>query len=297
MNDHMLTISNTHSSGTLGSALYATGSSPTAPTIYGYHAGDGHAIYGRTAGAYPAMEGRHSGSGIGIWAATESTDTQSGFGIVGFKSGYSTADLGGYYTSGFGVFGWAQAGSSQHAIHGRNSSSSGGWAGYFESTGGADGVYITTPSGKVGLNVINGSKNAVVRTDDGSRLLYAEESTEVWFADYGFGQLENGQTTIAIDPVFAQTVNLEEPYHVFVQIYGDAEVYVSERTAQGFEVHLREGDANVEFSYRIVAKRLGFEKTRLERAPWADNDPNLYPEKRGSAEAAGQGQGAAGGQP
>jgi hypothetical protein len=29
-----------------------------------------------------------------------------------------------------------------------------------------------------------------------------------------------------------------------------------------------------------MAKRLGYEDTRLERATWADNDPNLYPEKR-----------------
>jgi hypothetical protein len=27
----------------------------------------------------------------------------------------------------------------------------------------------------------------------------------------------------------------------------------------------------VEFSYRVVAKRRGFETQRLERAPWADN--------------------------
>jgi hypothetical protein len=55
-------------------------------------------------------------------------------------------------------------------------------------------------------------------------------------------------------------------------------VYVSNRTSTQFEVHLREGEPNVEFSYRIVAKRLGYEDDRLERAPWADTDPNLYPE-------------------
>ena len=30
-------------------------------------------------------------------------------------------------------------------------------------------------------------------------------------------------------------------------------------------------DPNAEFSYRIVAKRLGFEDKRLEPAPWVDN--------------------------
>jgi hypothetical protein len=134
--------------------------------------------------------------------------------------------------------------------------------------------------GKVGLSVAGGSKNAVVRTADGSRLLYSEESSEVWFSDYGFGQLEDGVAVVPIDPVFAQTVNLAEPYHVFVQVYGVAEVYVTNRTPTQFEVQLLAGDAAAEFSYRLVAKRLGYEDARLERAPWADNDPNLYPEKQ-----------------
>jgi hypothetical protein len=35
-------------------------------------------------------------------------------------------------------------------------------------------------------------------------------------------------------------------------------------------VALKDGDPNAEFSYRVVAKRLGFEEKRLEPAPWAD---------------------------
>jgi len=135
------------------------------------------------------------------------------------------------------------------------------------------------PAGKAGLTVANGSKPAVVPTADGARLLYAEEATEVWFADYGFGELQDGAAVMPIDPIFAQTVNLDEPYYVFVQVYGDASVYVSECMPGQFEVRLREGDGNAVFSYRLVARRLGYEGQRLERAPWADDDPNLYPEK------------------
>jgi hypothetical protein len=138
-----------------------------------------------------------------------------------------------------------------------------------------NGVSISTPVGKTGLTVSGGTKNAQVATDDGDRLLYTEEATEVWFTDSGFGQLEDGTAIINVDPIYAQTVNLEEAYHVFVQVYGDAEVYVSNRTPTQFEVHLRDGDANVEFSYRIVAKRLGYEDDRLEPAPGANSDPNL----------------------
>lgn len=149
-----------------------------------------------------------------------------------------------------------------------------GWAGMFSGVG--NGVRVSVPAGKVGLEVLGGTKNAVVHTEDGARLLYTEESAEVWFTDYGFGQLKDGAIVIPVDPIFAQTVNLEEPYHVFVQVYGDAEVYVTNRTATGFEVRLRDGDPAVEFSYRIVGKRLGYEDVRLERAPW-DDDLTLNP--------------------
>jgi len=36
-------------------------------------------------------------------------------------------------------------------------------------------------------------------------------------------------------------------------------------------------EPDVEFSYRLVAKRLDYEDHRLERAPWADSDPNVNP--------------------
>lgn len=44
-----------------------------------------------------------------------------------------------------------------------------------------------------------------------------------------------------------------------------------------------------ESSYRIVALRLGHEDARMERAPWADYDPNLYPEKANATSTMQQG--------
>lgn len=261
-----------------------------------------NAVFAYTHSPHAAVAGENygtSGDRIGVYGYTNST---SGYGVTGFQTGYSTADHtspynwykpGGFFgglngvigvtkqTNGVGVLGWDKSGGK--GIFGVTDSSS-GWAGYFYTTQG-NGVYISAPAAKTGLNVAGGSKNAVVRTNDGSRLLYTEESTEVWFTDYGFGKLQNGAAVVAIDPVFAQTVNLNEPYHVFVQAYGNASLYVTNRTATGFEVRLHDGDPNVEFSYRIVARRLGYEDQRLERAPWADNDPNLYPEKRTAWEA------------
>jgi len=147
----------------------------------------------------------------------------------------------------------------------------GGFAGVFLATTTIGrGVLIQTQGG-AGLQVVGGSKNAVVHTPSGAKALYTEESSEVWFTDYGFGTLEHGRARILFDPSFAQTINPAEPYHVFLQSYGDAELYVQERTPLGFDVALRGGDPKAEFSYRIVAKRLGFEGKRLERAPWADH--------------------------
>ena len=145
-----------------------------------------------------------------------------------------------------------------------------GWAGEFRANGvGSRGVLITT-QGAVGLQVVGGSKNAVVGTSSGARALYTEESSEVWFTDYGFGQLENGRARIAMDRTFGETVNLEGEYHVFVQSYGDAHIVVRSRTHLGFEVVRRGAGEDARFSFRIVARRRGFERDRLERAPWAD---------------------------
>jgi hypothetical protein len=201
-----------------------------------------------------------------------------GGGVYGYASASSGQAYGAMGVSesrgGIGALGYASAGSgTTYAIYGETRSPD-GWAGGFFSDHG-HGVYVSVPSGNPGYLVDGGTKNAVVATDDGARLLYVEEATEVWFADYGFATLQDGVAVVDIDPIFAQTVNLEEPYTVFVQVYGDAVVYVSELSAELFEVRLREGDPEVSFSYRLVAKRLGYEGQRLERAPWADADPNL----------------------
>ena len=156
------------------------------------------------------------------------------------------------------------------------SKSGAGFVSEFRNTNAAgSGVRITTPAGTVGLQVVGGTKNAVVGTSTGARALHAEEATEVWFTDYGFGRLVNGSVVIRIDPTFSETVRLDQAYHVFLQTYGPADLYVVRRSSRSFEVRARSGAADAEFSYRIVGKRRGFEDRRLDRAPWADSDPNL----------------------
>ena len=113
----------------------------------------------------------------------------------------------------------------------------------------------------------NGSVKGSVKVDNGSRnvALYAMQSPENWFEDAGSGQLSNGSARIELDSIFAQTVNAGVEYHVFLTPKGDSEgLYVSKETPQGFEVHeQRGGHSNIAFDYRIMAKRMGYEKVRL----------------------------------
>ena len=112
-----------------------------------------------------------------------------------------------------------------------------------------------------------GFKSALVETaDHGQRLLYAMESPEVWFEDFGAASLVNGKAIVPIEPIFAETVNLEMDYHVFLTPLGDCKgLYVAAKTPTSFEVReLGGGTASIGFDYRIAARRRGYENTRLE---------------------------------
>jgi hypothetical protein len=223
------------------------------------------ALYAQTYGTGMAVNGVAQGQGnAGVFENKSATNTKPALYVNTQGAGWA------------GVFTAPNPGSKGVDIHSNSSivtlaaeNSGTGFAAKFFGYGSAKGVYIQTQGG-AGLQVVGGSKNAVVHTPSGAKALYTEESTEVWFTDYGFGRLANGRTRVLLDPSFAQTINPDEPYHVFLQARGRAELYVGETTPLGFEVVLKDGDPSAEFSYRIVAKRLGFEGKRLEAAPWAD---------------------------
>lgn len=120
----------------------------------------------------------------------------------------------------------------------------------------------------------NGTKSSVVQIDEVQRRFYAMESPEVWFEDFGTASLEEGEKSIEVDPQFAQTVNMDEDYHVFVTPLGNCNgLYVAEKTATSFTVReLSGGTSDASFDYRIVAKRSGYENTRLEPMTLSDGD-------------------------
>jgi hypothetical protein len=112
-----------------------------------------------------------------------------------------------------------------------------------------------------------GKVSGVAKVDGGARKvsLFAMQSAENWFEDFGSATLVNGTATVALDPTFAQTVNTTIEYHVFVTPNGDCRgLYISKKSAGSFEVReLAAGQSNVSFDYRIVARRNGFESVRL----------------------------------
>ena len=84
--------------------------------------------------------------------------------------------------------------------------------------------------------------------------------SEVLFGDIGEGEVKGGRCEIVIDPIFAETVNTELPYQVFITPYGKGQIWVAERLPDRFII---EGD-DIAFGWEIKAKRKGFEDIRLE---------------------------------
>jgi hypothetical protein len=94
------------------------------------------------------------------------------------------------------------------------------------------------------------------------RIMFAPEAPEIFFQDFGRGQLVNGRAHITLDPIFARNivVNEQHPLNVFIQLEGDCNgVYVTNKTANGFDVvELNGGTSNVKFSYFVNANRADY---------------------------------------
>ncbi len=111
-----------------------------------------------------------------------------------------------------------------------------------------------------------GTKSAVVKVANGRQVaLYAVESPENWFEDFGSAKLASGAATVKLDTRFSETVNSTLDYHVFLTPNGDCKgLFIAQKTPTSFEVReLGGGQSNISFDYRIVAHRKGYEKVRL----------------------------------
>lgn len=135
---NILRLTNSYSASTSGSALYATSAAPTAPTVAGYHNGDGPGIYGYTAGAYPAVEGIHGGAGSAVAGYVSNA---AAIGVLGSNTSNGGSGVKGTSEGGIGVEGRG-GGISYAGVLGSGAS----YGGHFTASVGY-GVYATGPMG------------------------------------------------------------------------------------------------------------------------------------------------------
>jgi hypothetical protein len=140
----------------------------------------------------------------------------------------------------------------------------------------AEGFTIKTPSGQFiahirfdGATLFAGGKSAVVETPTyGQRLMYSDESTELWFTDRGSGELVEGEVVIKLDPMFLETVTIDDEHPMIVRISPTAEcngMYVARKADDHFVVReLMNGRSDATFDWEVSAKRRGYENVRME---------------------------------
>lgn len=226
------------------------------------------------------------GSGYGSYndvvnASTGSNSLQSAVAIYGRVRNFSSGSI----TTGYGLrlTDWSKGSGTVGTSYGiyMDSSIDIGTTRYALYSGSASNSYF---AGKVGIGtsspsvalsvagdfVASGTKSAAVPVSNNRIVrMYAVESTENWFEDYGAGKLVKGVAQIVLDPTFVETVNTGRDYHVFITPNGNCQgLFVAEKTATGFRVReLRGGKSNASFDYRIVARRKGYEDIRLQELP------------------------------
>jgi hypothetical protein len=280
-----------------GDMLGAVASTALAYAINGYTSQNGSGVWGETmaagTSAFSSVQGVYGGSGLGSgvlgnYNGSNTSNTRAG--VVGFCSlpaaaaagagvyGYNAiasgnqrmGNLGTYNGTAFGI-GVIGIGFGGGILAGNNDVGVVGWrannqnySGYF------NGNHV----------IANGTKSASVPTTKGNQLLYVTEAPEVWFEDLGGGTLQNGQITINLDPLFLETVVIDDahPMRVFIQMEGESnEVFVTKGTTSFIVKERNGGTSNAAFSYRIMAKRIHFQDHRFGNDPvWGPGDTRKY---------------------
>lgn len=258
--------------------------------INGYATGQGNTgIYGRHAttatGTNMNAAGAFDGIGTGF-------STQPGWNV----GAVATGDQAGLYATSTSSSGDRQAGYFTNSssgtvqaiasIAGFTSSGNDYYGGFFngnQSTG--DYAYVGIRIGGTNYKIIGGgSVSTIVPDSNGQkRVMFASESPEITFTDSGVGKLNNGSTTIQIDPTLAKNIQVDEkhPLKVFIQLEGDCNgVYVTNKSANSFTVkELANGNSNISFSWYLIANRADDYENGVLQSKNADVRFPVAPEK------------------
>lgn len=110
---------------------------------------------------------------------------------------------------------------------------------------------------------VDGTKNRIVKTQNyQERLQYCYEMPSPMFGDIGNGKTdEDGACYIFIDDIFRETIDTDCQYQVFLQKYGQGDLWIEERNSDYFLV---KGTPNLSFGWEIKARQLGYDIERLE---------------------------------
>jgi hypothetical protein len=197
-----------------------------------------------------------SGSTYGVWGETGSTqnDVSGVYGTNTALTGATRGTIGAIASTTAGAAGVLGAAPNTGAVR--------GIMGYCHSASG----YAVYSDGNFAVPAPY-TKSVIMPVSKGAVKLYCQESPEVWFEDFGEGELSNGKSHVELDPLFLQTVtiNAQYPMKVFVQLNDECNGVFVKRGTIGFDVtELNNGKSNAHFTYRIVAKRKGCETKRLE---------------------------------
>lgn len=186
----------------------------------------------------------------------------AGFGVNGFNS----------HASGTGVLGVGNNITGSYLVGGSGGSFTGlDWGLYAKNTSTGTGGAVYTDNNGV-INRYNyydatsfiqykvlgtGTVSTTVNDINGNKvILHCPETPEIYFSDYGEGQLINGKAHIEMDPSFAKNVaiNSKHPLRIFTQLEGDCNgVFVTNKTTTGFDViELKGGNSTIHFQWNAV---------------------------------------------
>ena len=211
---------------------------------------------------------------------TSESDRYGVYGVCNTRAyfGYGVTGVGGY----MGVYGSANVSGTgyRYGIYGyayNSDASSGISYGVYGSgySSGGDGYAVYA----AGDFTCTGTKSATVKTEEGPKELYCQESPENWFEDFGHSKIYNGQAVVGIEQDYMATVtiNSQHPMKVFITPNGNMGNWWVEKKDDSFIVHAPDAQDGTEFDFRVVAKRKGYEDIRLKDAPGAYTDKFLYP--------------------
>jgi hypothetical protein len=203
----------------------------------------GNCIVGTAGVTQIGVLGRYQGP-------TATFPTTSGAGVMGTAWTATVSDMPNNRT--FGVVGTVNF-QTGRGVYGNNPNTT---------IGSAYGIYSQ------GDFALTGLKSASVPTTKGNQLVYCKESPELWFEDFGFGELVNGSAHIKLEEMFLETITVDEKNKMHVTLQEQVETqglyYVVDVDNKGFTVkEKKNGRSNGTFSYSIMAKRRFYEDHRF----------------------------------